>query len=354
MRSAGRHQRILHGITAVIAAACALAPAAALAQKPAAAQAQKPPTARPPASAQQQQQQHPANDDVAALMARSGGFSATVEMVRVPVIVVDDDGDFIRNLGPDAFAVRDGGKRYDVDHFVSDADPVAVGILLDASAVMGPFEQDVRTAVARIAYNLRPQDELFLISYGPGVAMLQPPTDDKDAVVDALDDYALWNGADRALHDAVDRGLRALEQSRFDKRSLIIIGAGGDTASNTGELAVQQHIHRTGVTIHAISLAPRSRRGINAPAFVNRLQTLPEIVEFTGGLLARKPQLTARFGGVSGWIATAGNDISNYVKHQYLLHYTPLSPPRPGTWREIRVEVAGRHHEVRARSGYMR
>jgi len=345
MHSVGRAQRILPGITAVICSACLLTPFVALAQKP--------PAAKPPTRQQQQPREHP-DDDAVAAMVRSGGFSATVEMVRVPVIVVDNDGDFIRDLGPEAFAVRDGGQRYPVDHFVSDADPVAVGVLIDASEAMLPFEEDVRSAVTRIAYNLRPEDELFLISYGPSVAMLEPPTNDKDAIVDALGEYAVWNGADRALHDAIDRGLRALGQSRYDKRSLIIIGAGGDTASTTGELAVQQNIHRTGVTIHAISLTPRTRRGINAPAFVNRLQTLPEIVEFTGGLLAQKPQLTGRFGGTSGWITTAGNDISNYVKHQYLLHYTPLSPPRPGTWREIRVEVAGPHHEVRARSGYIR
>jgi VWFA-related protein len=346
MRGAGLHQRIFEGIAALLSIICLISPSTV--------QARKPPAGKPPTPPTQQQREHPTNGDVAAAMARSGGFSATVEMVRVPVIVVDNDGDFIRDLGPEAFAVRDGGKRYPVDHFISDADPVAVGVLIDASEAMLPFEEDVRAAVTRIAYNLRPEDELFLIGYGPSVAVLEPPTNDKDAIVDALGDYAVWNGADRALHDAIDRGLRALEQSRYDKRSLIVIGAGGDTASTTGELAVQQSIHRTGVTIHAISLTPRTRRGINAPAFVNRLQTLPEIVEFTGGLLAQKPQLTGRFGGTSGWITTAGNDISNYVKHQYLLHYTPLSPPRPGTWREIRVEVAGPHHEVRARSGYIR
>jgi VWFA-related protein len=293
-------------------------------------------------------------DGTADLIARSGGFSASVEMVRVPVIVVDKGGAFVENLEPTAFAVRDGGKRHAVDHFVSDAEPVSVGILLDASSAMRDYEDDVLQAVARIANNLRADDELFLVAYGPSVAMLQEPTSNKGAVVAAMSDYASWDGADRALYDALDRGLSALESSRYDKRSLIVIGAGGDTASALGEVTVQQHIHRTGVTIHAISLAPRSARVVNSPSRVNRLQTLPEMVEFTGGLLARRPELTGRYGGTAGWLAAAGNDISTYVKHQYLLHYAPQSPPRPGTWREIRVVVAGEHKEIRARSGYVR
>ena len=102
------------------------------------------------------------------------------------------------------------------------------------------------------------------------------------------------------LLDALDRGLTTLEASPYDKRSLIVIGAGGDTASTVGELGVQQHIHRTGVTIHAIALTTRAPRARNAPSRINRVQTLPEIVRYTGGLLAQRPKLLARYGGAAG------------------------------------------------------
>jgi VWFA-related protein len=325
--------------------------AAPVAAGPAA--AQTPATRNAPAGQQQQDTHTP--DELAALIARAGAFSATVEMVRVPVIVVDGSGAFIENLQQRAFVVRDGGKSHEVEHFVSDADPVSVGILVDASSAMRPYEADVRVAVEGIARSLRPADELFLIAYGPRVAMLRDPANEKEAVVNAMADYAIWDGAGRALYDALDRGLETLEGSRFDKRSLIVIGAGGDTASRSGELAVQQHIHRTGVTVHAISLSDRPQQGVmRDPSFVNRLQTLPQIAEFTGGLLAQRPRLDGRYGGTSGWLAAAGANIATYVKHQYLLHYAPESPPRPGTWRAIRVEVEGEHKEIRARSGYMR
>jgi len=130
-----------------------------------------------------------------------------------------------------------------------------------------------------------------------------------------------------------------------------VVGADADTSSSAGELAVQQDLRRAGVSVHAIVLTDRSHAEAER---VNRAQTIPEIVLFTGGLLARRPTNAGRYGGVAGWLEIAGTDISTYVKHQYLLHYTPMNPPRPGTWRSISVRVAVDYKQVRARSGYMR
>ena len=116
------------------------------------------------------QQQLPGNGG--ADLARGGGFSASVEMVRVPVVVEGKNNVFIRNLEAEDFAVRDGGKTHAVDFFVSDAKPLVVGILVDASEAMRPYAEDVRLAVESAATNLRPEDEVFLITYGPSVAML--------------------------------------------------------------------------------------------------------------------------------------------------------------------------------------
>ncbi len=311
-----------------------------------------PPPATAARSAQQTQaqgQQQPGNG-----VARGGGFSASVEMVRVPVVVENNDGVFLENLDAEDFQVRDGGKNHAVDFFVSDAEPLVVGILLDASEAMKPYADDVWLAIESAANNLRPDDEIFLISYGPSVAMLTEPTADKLQVVSAFADYAIWDGADRALYDAIELGLSTLERSAHEKRSLLVIGAGGDTASNAGELGVQQHIHRTGVTIHAIILSQRPTRIRNTPSRVNRLQTLPEIVEYTGGLPAQRPRLWGRYGGAAPWFESAGTVITTYMKHQYLLHYAPENPPRPGTWRSIRVFVEGDPDIIRARSGYVR
>jgi VWFA-related protein len=295
------------------------------------------------------QQQNPTQKPTA----RSGGFSAAVEMVRVPVVVEDEDGSFIRNLDKSAFTVQDGGTSHAVDHFVSDAEPATVGIVVDASAAMAPFTDEVRGAVMRVVNNLRLDDELFLICYGVTAKSLSPRSQDKFAFAMALAGYAP-KGTDRALFDAIELGMSTLQDATYDKRSLILVGVGGDTSSHVGEATLQQDIRRAGVSIHAIVLADRVARGRGAAARVNRAQTIPEIVRFTGGMLAQRPPNAEHFGGVSGWLRAAGTDISTYVKHQYLLHYVPMNPPRPGTWRSISVRLDIDYEKVRARSGYIR
>ena len=79
-----------------------------------------------------------------------------------------------------------------------------------------------------------------------------------------------------------------------------------------------------------------------------------EIVRYTGGLIAQRPPLWGRYGGAAPWFEAAGTAITTYVKHQYLLHYAPENPPRPGTWRSIRVMIDGNVETIRARSGYIR
>lgn len=284
--------------------------------------------------------------------ARSGGFSVAVEMVRVPVVVIDDKGDFIRDLNKTNFTVLDGGTRHAVEHFVSDAEPATVGIVVDASAAMAPYTDQVRAAIMRVANNLRLDAELFLISYGATAKTLSSRSQDKFAFAMALAGYAP-KGNDRALFDAIELGLATLQNATYDKRSLILVGAGADTSSHVGEATLQQDIRRSGVSIHAIVLAERTARGGGARR-INRVQTLPEIVLFTGGMLAQRPPNAEHYGGLSGWLEASGTDISTYVKHQYLLHYSPQNPPRPGTWRSISVRLNVKYEKVRARSGYIR
>jgi VWFA-related protein len=303
-----------------------------------------------------QQAQNPTPGFDPSQLARGGGFTASVEMVRVPVVVIDGRNEFVRSLGESDFAVRDGGRTYRVEHFVADTEPTAVGILVDSGSDMAPYLDDLRRAVTTIAAELRANNELFLIGFAGHVETLAPLTTDRLEIAAALERLRPVQDADaRRLYDAAAQGLRLLGDARHDKRSLIVIGAGLDLGSRIGELDLQRAIHDAGVTIHAIDMsAPGAPSRRAREPRVNRVQTLPELVRFSGGLLARRPAVPERFGGVGNWLESAGASISRYVNHQYLLHYTPLDPPRTGSWRTIRVEVTGNYKEVRARSGYMR
>ena len=97
---------------------------------------------------------------------RGGGFNASVEMVRVPVVAIDEEGVFLTGLDKGSFEIKDGGKDHAVEFFVSDVDPVAIGILVDISEGMKPYAEGIRLAIEQASNSLRPDDEIFLASYG--------------------------------------------------------------------------------------------------------------------------------------------------------------------------------------------
>jgi hypothetical protein len=74
----------------------------------------------------------------------------------------------------------------------------------------------------------------------------------------------------------------------------------------------------------------------------------------TGGLVALRPAVEDRFGGLAGWLDRAGNDLSDYIRHQYLLLFESYDPPPHGEWRPLSVRVDAVYERVRARSGYVR
>ena len=57
---------------------------------------------------------------------------------------------------------------------------------------------------------------------------------------------------------------------------------------------------------------------------------------------------TDRIEQLDGVFSEIGEDLAS----QYLLAYQPAEGVKDGSWRTIRVEVAGTKHAVRARQGY--
>ena len=269
-------------------------------------------------------------------------YSASIEMVRVPVVVTDLEGVFITGLDRRNFLVQDGPAVQPIEHFVSDNEPTSVGIVLDASAEMAPFADLMRAAAEQIADELEQADELFLIGASTGAELLSPLSTDRAPIRTALSRYSPSEAEDRALYDAVALALSELDHSSYEKRALIVFTTGDDSASHVAGADLMRAAQRLGVTIHAIQMSKRAAASVE------------ELVRFSGGLIARRPGIEDRYGGIEAWVDLAVSDICRYVNNQYLLHYTPMSPPPPGMWRRIRVKVDVPFEEIRARSGYVR
>jgi VWFA-related protein len=75
---------------------------------------------------------------------------------------------------------------------------------------------------------------------------------------------------------------------------------------------------------------------------------LKQVLDRVAGVSGGRAFYTDRIDELDGVFSEIGEDLAS----QYLLAYAPELSPRDGSWRTIRVEVAGKKHAVRARQGY--
>lgn len=290
----------------------------------------------------------------AAAQEVSSHFVMDVEIVRIPVIVTNEGGDFISGLAPAEFAVLEGPPpAQPVYQVIADDEPTSLGILVDgSSAVAGEIEQ-VRELISSLLLSLRPEDEVFVVRFDDRANFL---ADFRPAGAFAVGSFADFGaGGRRALYDAVALGLIRMRAARNDKKALVLIAVGGDDGSRVSQDALRLAAQREGVAINVMMLSAGLRRwrpgedAATEPSFF-----LQQLAHQTGGLVALRPAIDERYGGLGGWLELAVTDLADYIKHQYLLLHESYDPPPRGEWRPLAVRVSRLHETIRARSGYVR
>src|SRR5437870_6949942 len=154
-----------------------------------------------------------------------------VRLVNVVATVTDPRGRNIPNLTADDFILEEDGKAQEITHFSQDQNvPVSVGILLDTS---GSMDRKIRTAieaVERFSRRIHQNDEIFLITFSGRPVLQQDFTDDREKLAQALRHLTATGGT--ALYDALSQGLTKIQSGRHNKRAILLITDGQDTASS--------------------------------------------------------------------------------------------------------------------------
>jgi Ca-activated chloride channel family protein len=193
-----------------------------------------------------------------------------------------------------------------------------------------------RDAVKRFLGTLRPIDHATLLAFNDWVFTAARREASPESRLRAVDRLRAWGST--AFHDAVLRGLDLLEEHR-GRRALVLFTDGEDMVSHATAADVQARVERSATPVYVVAQG----KGMREPLLK---RTLDRISGVSGG----RSFYTERIEELEGVFAEISEDIAS----QYLLAYTPGEAPRDGSWRTIRVEVAGRgqHYAVRARQGY--
>ncbi len=267
------------------------------------------------------------------------GYQETVrvEVVDLPVSVLDREGKLVTGLARDVFRVFEDGVEVPLEAFATTEElPLSLGILVDTSGSMLPQFPEVRQAVAGFASRLlRDGDHYFLMTFSFEPKMRLEWNGDPQGLTGALERTVPEGGT--SLYDALVRSLEMF-RGRRGRSALVLLSDGDDNTSRTPWDATLRYVRTARVPVFTIGY------GIGALDFTIKAR-LKDLATATGAEVFAAPKK-------KGTLDDVYKRIDAELRAQYLLTYRSSSTKGPETFRTVRVEVKGEGLQARTIAGY--
>lgn len=280
---------------------------------------------------------------LALAKASMGMIRTSVDLVLVPVTVMDRSNRLVTGLEQENFQLFEDKHPQPIKHFWKEDAPASVGIVLDVSGSMEAKIERARDAVVELLKASNPQDEFFLMTFADEPMLVQDFTSNVDDIQSNL--LFTRPKGKTSLIDAVVLAISHMKNARYQRRALMIISDGGDNRSRYTEKDLGALIKESDVMVYSI--------GVFDAQFSTQEERLgPE-------LLASMSELT----GASAYsldsperLPAVAQHIANELRNQYILGYSPDVLHSDGKWRKIKVKLTVPRRlpwlRVQARTGY--
>jgi Ca-activated chloride channel family protein len=249
-----------------------------------------------------------------------------VNLVLVPVTVTDPADRLVTGLEKDNFQLFDNNAPQTIKSFATEDAPLSIGLVLDLSGSMQSKFVRARKALTEFLRTCNPQDEFFVVGFNDRPAVIVDYTSDVEDVEARM--VMLRPENRTALIDAMYLGVNHLKSAKYDRRALLVISDGGDNRSRYTEGELKRLVRESQVQIYSIGIfdayAPTEEE-INGPML------LKDISEATGGRLFKVLDVND--------LSDIAQRISEELRNEYVLGYTPTDKKRDGTWRKLKVRL---------------
>src|SRR5438132_322181 len=215
------------------------------------------------------------------------------DLVTVDATVTDKDGNFIRNLKADDFAIYEDGVAQKLDFFEASEQaalsrPLAVVVAIDTSGSIKPEEiQRQREATENFMRLVRPESVFAVLAFNSEIRVLQDFTSDPRKISAAFQKIGEVTGSSR-IFGSIDKAVSMLKraprfrQGRRLRRVVIVLTDGYDNVSPPEQGDLIRRANDAEVTVFSITL-PSYMPGGSSDKRVMTLLDVSRIVPLTGG-----------------------------------------------------------------------
>jgi Ca-activated chloride channel family protein len=283
---------------------------------------------------------------IAGVAAQEGRFRSRVDLVSVPVMVLDRQGHFISDLTANQFEVLENGQKQDVTMFVRgdaerDALNLRLGLLFDTSGSMADDMQLAATAAIRFLKELPEAQDITLVDFDTEVRVAQYGPADLPRLVERIRTRRAdgWT----SLYDALGIYLDGIHDSD-GRKVLVVYTDGGDTRSAQTFSDVMAMLKSSDVIVYSIGFLEHEQ---SSSLKIEQKMRLQQLADVTGG--------EAFFPTTNKALADIFSRIASQVRAQYSLGFISTDNRKDGTWRKLDVHLLGENLQnltIRTRKGY--
>jgi VWFA-related protein len=263
-----------------------------------------------------------------------------VPVVNLDVLVTTKDGQTVPGLKADNFKIMEDGTPQKIATFNQTEAPITAVLLVEYAATNLGYMYDALNASYTFASGLKRDDWVAVVSYDLKPQILVDFTQDKRAIMGALNMLRIPGFSERNLFDALFDTIDRCE--RIDgKKYIILVSSGRDTFSKLNLDQIIKKVKSTkDVTIYAISIGWQTRERLDAMGRVSGItqvdwlqadNQLNTFARLTGG--------RAYFPRFQGELPELFHDIASDIRNQYSISYHPTNAKLDGTYRKLKVEL---------------
>lgn len=158
-------------------------------------------------------------------------ISVDTKLVSIPVRVLDKKNRFIGGLNKENFSIFEDGTEQELAYFSNEAQPFTVALVLDMSYSTTFKLDEIQNAAIAFIAQLRPEDQVIVISFDENVHMLCEATTDRKRIHSAIRSTSIATGT--SLYEAVDMTMNERMRSIKGRRAIVLFTDGVDTTSRT-------------------------------------------------------------------------------------------------------------------------
>lgn len=170
------------------------------------------------------------------------------------VSALDDKGEPVEGLGPDAFVVREDGRKREVLRVSRATEPIDLALFADNSQAATDEITFIRDGLLRFVKAMSEGNRIALIGLAERPTIMVPYTTDTTQLTNAIGRFFPISGSGMTLLDGIYEGSRGLRRRESVRAVFVPVITDGVEFTNRYSKDLVRELLQAGVAMHAVTL----------------------------------------------------------------------------------------------------